>query len=169
MRRSSVSLVLAALATCVAAPASAQWVRHHASECVPMIGPSLDDLVIVGAGATNVDDTGWPVELACASDDRDDYEDATVTEVRVYVYDASPTEGIWVAACANFFEPNPTFLCSKHQETSAAFVGPAVITLSGHDLAIWKEDLAFGFVYVTIPVRSGVTGFSYLKGWTTQQ
>jgi hypothetical protein len=155
---------------CVAAPASAQWTRHHASECIPQTSFSLTHFVVAGTGVTNMSASSSPIDVACPSDDTDAYPDSDLTEVRVHVYDGSPTHGITVQACSVVRDPKGGWSnCSRIRETSDEFVGAAVITLSSLELETWSHGDDFDYLYITIPPRSGSLGFSHVKGWITQQ
>jgi hypothetical protein len=162
-------VVLAAIVTSVAAPAHAQWTRHHGGECIPQLPASLGTFAVTMAGATSAD-PGWGVDLVCASDDSDEYPDSAVTRVRIYLYDGSPTDKITLSVCTVVRDAPPPFVrCSGTTETTDSFVGATVFTLSGDDLDAWRQGYDFGYLYIWLPAKSGATGFSYVKGWITEQ
>jgi hypothetical protein len=166
---SPVRLVFIAVLSCAATTAHAQqWARHHPNECQPMYPHEGDNFAIIGAGAAN-SATNTTITLVCPSDDTDQYPDSVVTEVRVYVYDASPTDFIRVRACIMSRDDEFTHSsCSGSiHGTTTTFVGPAVITLSGDELADWRQGQDFGFIRVELPAKSGPLNFSYIKGWVT--
>jgi hypothetical protein len=161
-----VRVVLAAVVTCLATPAYAQWARHHGSECVKRVG-SLDRIAVTMGGLTNPDPS-WGADIACASDDADAFPDSAVSELRVYVYDASETDSISVQVCATLRGDQSGGVCSGARKTTDSFVGPGVLTFSGSELDAWREGYNFGYLYIWLPAKSGPSGFSYIKGWITQ-
>jgi hypothetical protein len=162
-------VVLVAVVTCVATPAYAQWTRHHGSECVPQVPPSLDRFAVVLGGATNAD-PAWGMDTVCASDDSDAYPDSAISEVRLYLYDASPTDSIVVQVCVATRDFQGIGLCSTREHTTTdSFVGPFVMTLSGDDLDLWRQKHDFGYFKIWVPAKVGTAGFSFVKGWITQQ
>jgi len=160
-------VVLAAIVTCVATPASAQWTRHHGSECVPEIPPSLATFAVRMGGATN--DSAWGADIVCAFDDSDAYPASAITEVSVYLYDASDTDSIIVRICATLPTNQGIGPCSATRKTTDSFVGPGVLTFSGSELDVWRQDGNFGYLYIWLPAKSGAKGFSFIKGWITKQ
>jgi hypothetical protein len=161
-------VVLVAVLACWATAADAQWTRHHGSECLPEQFGSIAAFAITAGGSTNTS-PDYEVVLMCASDDTDEHPDSTVKEVKVYVYDASPTESVRVEACT-VARDSAEMRCSPADTTSPAFVGGTFIRLSAEDLARWMNNgTDFGILRVSLPARVGPTGFSYLKGWVTEQ
>jgi hypothetical protein len=160
-------VVLAAIVTCVATPAYAQWARHHGSECVPQIPPSLAQFAVVMGGATNAD-PGFGTDMVCAFDDSDASPAGTLTEVSIYLYDASPTDSIIVNVCATLPTDQGGGTCSGSRRTTDSFVGPGVLTFSGSELDAWRRDGNFGYLQIWVPAKSG-TRLSFIKGWITQQ
>jgi hypothetical protein len=163
---SNVRLVLAGILCFAAAPAHAQWARHQGGECRPVSSAYQASHATTGLGSTNTSPTNT-IWLDCRSDDTDRYPDSAVNEVRLYVHDASPTDGFTVRACVSRRD-SEAGQCSASYTTSAAFVGGTVITISGDDLDLWKDSIDFSFLQVEIPARFGGNGFSYLKGWVTE-
>ena len=165
MRLLPPAFVVVACMLGIAPRAEAQWTRHHGGECVTLVGGQLPLLSLSSGGATNIE--SWGLALNCPSDDSDVYPDSAVTEIRAYVYDASPTDGVMVRACVYNRGQEAYAACWTDQHTSDSFVGPAVLTLSGDDLSLWQEGYDFGFIEVRLPGRHGDFGFSSLQGWIT--
>jgi hypothetical protein len=157
-------LVVGLLTLCAAAPASAQWTRHHPSRCQPQRFEELSIYAIGGGGGTTMDDT-HPVTVICASVDTSDQPDSGVTRVRVYVYDNSTTEGFRVRACRTLRDTTGS-VCSDPVTTGNAFTGEAVLTLDATHLAVW-DTIDFGYLEVTIP-RLHDYNWSYFKGWISE-
>jgi hypothetical protein len=158
--------VLVAALACWASTAHAQWTRHHGSECLPANADEVSDHAITSWGSANTS-VDHVVLLACPSDDTDRYPDSTAGEVRVYVYDASPTDTVRARICLAYRTATGG-TCSAWRSTAVGAVGGAVITLSGADLDLWKQGTDIGRLEVLLPKREGLTGYSYLKGWVTQ-
>ena len=161
-----VRLVLAAGLCLAAAPAHAQWARHQGGECHPMSPAYQATHATTGLGSTNTNPAAT-IWLACRSDDTEAYPDSAVNAVRLYVHDASPTDGFTIRACVSRRETEAG-QCSAAYTTSAAFVGGTVITILGNGLDLWKDSTDFSYLQVEVPAKAGGNGFSYLKGWVTE-
>jgi hypothetical protein len=159
-------LVLVAALSCVATTAHAQWARHHGGECRASSGIYRSTHAVTGFGSTNTS-PGHTIWLACRSDDTDQYPDSTVNTVRLYVHDASPTDGFTVRACITRRESEGGE-CSASYTTGTTFVGDAVITISRANLDEWRNTIDFSSLLVEIPAKHGSNSFSYLKGWVTE-
>jgi hypothetical protein len=168
MRVSTIVQVAAAGALfCAAAPAQAQWTRHQGIECRPVSVTDQSSHGNTGRGATNLSPTAR-IRLACRADDSSAFPDHAVTEVQIYVHDGSPTERITVRACVSRRE-RESGECSAAFATTNAFMGGAVITLSGAALDLWKASTDFSYLQVDLPPKFGGNSFSYLKGWVSEQ
>ena len=106
-----------------------------------------------------------PITVICASHDTSDQPDSGVSQVRVYVWDNSTSEGFRVRACRTLRDTVGS-VCSDPVATGNAFTGEAVLTLTASHLAVW-DPIDFGYLEIVIPRNHG-NEWSYFKGWITE-